>query len=120
MDVYSEALNWADQRGDSGGATRMRKLLLSLYNPTFYAYSAGEALAGMDAQGGRLAFACLRDYASLGETATLRRVGDQIRLSGVLDSWIELCKVKHEASEDLRLRWRLDSNHSTTDCNQDY
>ena len=115
MDVYAEALAWANQRGDSGGAQRMRQLVLSLYNHDFYAYSVGDAIAGLDAQGRGIAMACLREYASLGESKELVRVGEQIRASGMLTGWFELCKAAYGARAEVRRRWSLEATSDTGD-----
>lgn len=109
MGVYTEAFAWANERGDSGGAQRMRKLILSLYNTDFYAYSAGDALAGLDANGRRLAFACLTFYASNGECSELRQVGNQLRQSRWLAGWVEVCRAAYETRQELLTKWRLES-----------
>jgi hypothetical protein len=114
MGVYTEALAWANERGDSGGAQRMRKLILSLYNTDFYAYSAGDALAGIDANGRHLAFACLAFYASNGECSELRQVGGQLRQSSWLTGWVEMCRAVYERKQELLTRWRLESMSDST------
>jgi hypothetical protein len=105
MSVYNDAMVWANARGDSGGATRMRQALMSLYNWR-WSISIGEALANLDPQGQRLLFACLAEYARHGETDELRTVGDAIRNSGQLDGWLELLTAGHEAQALVRARWR--------------
>ena len=105
MGVYNDALVWANARGDSGGATRMRQALMSLYNWR-WSFSIGEALSCLDPQGKRLLFACLAEYTRHGETDELRTVGDAIRSSGQLAGWIELVTAANEAQDLVRARWR--------------
>jgi hypothetical protein len=104
--IYAEALAWANNLGNSGGATRMRQFLMSLYNTDFYAYSVGEASTSMDAQGRTLLLGCIEHYMKSGETEGLRRVGDSIFKSGSLDEFIELCEVSYQARVDLKALWR--------------
>lgn len=108
MGVYVDALKWASERGDSGGAMRMRKALMSLYN-WWWQYPIGEALAGLDAEGQRLLLSCLVDYASLGETEELRAVGKRIKASGYIDRWQEMMQASHEAQAVLRRKWDSES-----------
>lgn len=104
MGVYTDALKWADERGDSGGAVRMRKALMSLYN-WWWQFPIGEALSNLDGQGKRLLCACLSEYATRGETDELRQVGDAIQRSGYVDGWRELLTAAHEAQDAVRREW---------------
>ena len=107
MGVYEEALKWANDRGDSGGAVRMRKALMSLYN-WWWQFPIGEALANLDANGKKLLFACMDEYARVGETEELQEVGARIRASGMLDSWRELLEASHEAQAGVRRGWEYE------------
>lgn len=109
MNPYYEASAWADARGDSGGAQRMRRALLSLYNPAWYQYSVGEALSGLDEQGQQLLLACLQHYAANGETQQLVDAGARIEQSGYLAGWTELLESSHEAQRIVRSRWEAEA-----------
>lgn len=101
MKVYFDALNWANERGDSGGAMRMRQALLSLYN-WWWEFPIGEALSNLDGRGKGLLLACLNEYARVGETEELRQVGAAIIASGYVEGWRELLEAAHSTKDAVR------------------
>lgn len=109
MNPYYEARAWADERGDSGGARRMRRALLSLYNPQWYQYSLAEALCVIDERGKQLLLQCVQHYAEHGETQGLVDAGSRIEKSGYLDGWPELLEASHEAQRLVRSRWESEA-----------
>lgn len=74
--AYQTAYEWTISVGfDTGGGTRMSKLILSLWNIFGYPFSVGECLSGLDRRGQQLAIEMIRDFAMRGETDSLREVG---------------------------------------------
>lgn len=79
MNPYAASLAWLQRVGpDTGGGTRMTKMILSLYNPEQYPFSFGECVIGLDLEGRRLALTMINDYLVQGETEDLRKVGFQL------------------------------------------
>lgn len=104
---YLQALRWIEYVGlDTGGGSRMAKLLLSLYNSEDYAFSAGECLSYMDSEGTALALRCLAQYAAEGESAALRTVGETLypRCKGLT----ELGLAARAARQEVRSRWEAE------------
>ena len=99
MNYYNDALQWANDLGDSGGAVAMRMALLGLYN-FYWRYPIGEALTKLDYQGKELLLQCLREYAHGGETEELRQVGRAIYRSGEFDGWKKLLDLQNEIKSD--------------------
>jgi hypothetical protein len=101
MNVYLNALSWANERGSSGGAMYMRKALMSLYN-YWWQFSIGEALLSLDIEGKELLFECLHHYATFGETDELREAGKSVSKSGYIEKWREEMAASHDAQSELR------------------
>lgn len=99
---FLNLLNWANERGDSGGAMRARKFLMSLFNPRFYHYSVGDAVSCMDTNGLRLLMSALVEFINKGETEELRIAGIRIIESGWIDGWREEIYAAHSAMSAVR------------------
>lgn len=101
---YIDALNWIQDRSDTGGGVRLARLVLSLYNPDDFPISAGSCIdGGIDDVGRKMAIAALLDYAQHGETEELRVVGRQLwdRYPGIR----EVCEAMVEAKRQIFRRW---------------
>ncbi len=103
--VYEKARQWADQRGDSGGALQMRKALMSLYDPSYHLYPLADALNALDSGGKRMLLECVFHYSGHGETDELVAAGAAIEKSGYLAGWFELMRATREAQAVVKHRW---------------
>lgn len=105
IDPYSASLAWLQRVGpDTGGGTRMAKMILSLYNPELYPFSFGECVVGLDLQGRRLALTMINDYLAQGETEDLRKVGFQLWEASL--GLRAIASAMTEARADLLRQWR--------------
>ncbi len=102
---YRDALAWINQVGDdTGGGSRLAKLLLSLYNSHDFPISVADCIdGGIDHEGRELALAMLRDYAERGECEELRQVGAEV--VNWYPGFREICEAMVNARQEVRRRW---------------
>lgn len=75
MSPYERALAHITQHPGTGSATRLVKLLLSLWNGTDCGFSVRECIEGLDLVRQRIALNCVAHFARYGEDEELVHIG---------------------------------------------
>lgn len=78
MSPYDRALAHIEQHPGTGGAERLAKLLLSLWNGTDCGFSFRECFEGLDYERQRIALGCISQFARYGEDDELVAVGHRV------------------------------------------
>lgn len=77
MTPYGQAWDLIQKYGDSGGATGLKKLLLSLFDPD-QAFGIRECTVSFDSKLQELAIKVITHFFSVGEDEELRNIGRHI------------------------------------------
>lgn len=100
---YDEALQFIKRNPGTGGAGRMAKLVLSLYNSDC-SYSFAECVSGLDSELTDVALRMVRDYAARGETDDLLAAG-KILADDLYPGLWEMGMAMRDARAETRRRW---------------
>lgn len=109
---YQEALGIIERHTGTGGATRLAKLVLSLYNDEC-AFAWRECTLSLDENNQALALRLVTHFEAHGEDAELRQAGE--RLVELYPRLWELGQAATEAKRKLSRQWERERDRASED-----